>query len=195
MITDEIYNRSMGYRFDPDRLHEQLANGTAGYDDEFDRDNGMTLDASDLYIESSSADENTYRLQEIEFELATLLNNDVISNETAQELVLLEAEKIIRLGKWTEGLMAEDPESATVLRDLFATQLMERAEAGQPVDAEMFVELDKLAYEIAAQNSHLDTEGFIELYESMEALIKAQLVLDTYVTASEDTQTTTLAVV
>jgi len=174
MISDEIYNRSMGFRFDPDRLRDQLANGTSGHDDELDRSNGMALDASDLYIESSRADENTYRLQEIEFELASLLNQDALSNETAQDLALLEAETIIRLGEWSEGLIAEDSESAIVLRDLFATQLIERAEAGQPVDAEMFVELDKLAYEIAAQNSHLDTEGFIELYESMEALIKAQ---------------------
>lgn len=185
MHTDEMYNRTMGYHYDPERLHTQLGGGTAGQDGKFDRENGFTLTGSDLYIETST-DQSTYRLQEIEFEVASIFESREISHEMAQELVLLETEKIIRLGTKTQELMARDPESMTVLRDLFTTHLMDRAEAGAPVDAEMFIELDKLACEIARQNDHLDTAGFIELYENMEALIRAQLVIDSVDTTPKD---------
>lgn len=186
MYTDELYKRSMGMRYDPERARLEAANGTAGYTGEPDRGNGFELDASDLYVQTSETSANASRLQEIELELALLFDIRELTTEEIERQLLLEAEKVVRLENEVDELLAADPARAQKLKDLFMSQLIERAEAGEPVDAEMFVESDELASVITEQHPGLDADGLVRVAETMQALIRAQLVLERHIDSNDE---------
>ena len=186
MYSDQLYKRSLGMRYDPDALQREIANGVSGYTGKADHSNGFELAPSDLYVETVHASDNAQRLQEIEFELASMLSQHEISNEEVEQLLLLEAEKVVRLEAEVEELLAGDSQRAGALKDIFMTRLMERAEAGQPIDAEMFAESGELAEHIAEQYPGHDSAGLVEIAERMEALIVAQLTLEQHIDSSED---------
>jgi hypothetical protein len=186
MENDHLYKRSLGQRYDPERLHVEVENGLAGHDGLLDRVNGFEQTPSDLFIETAVPDENGFRLQEIEYELSELLSEKEPSVETIERLLLLEAEKVVRLEAEVEALLHDNPLRGQALRDLFMTQLMDRAEAGQPVDAEMFHESDALAQTIIEQHPELDAHGLLEVAQRMEALIMAQLTLERHIDTSDE---------
>lgn len=186
MNSDQLYRRSLGMRYDPDMLRRELANGVSGYTGDFDRSNGFERSPSDLYMVVSETTENGTRLQEIEFELAALLDQRELGVEDVEQLLLLEAEKVVRLEAEVEELLSDDPERALALKDLFMTRLMQRAEAGQPIDAEMFAESDELASLIAQQYPEHDSAGLVEVAERMEELIIAQLRLEQHIDSNDD---------
>lgn len=186
MYSDQLYKRSLGMRYDPDALQREIANGVTGYTGDFDRSNGFEQVASDLFVETMPGSDNEIRLQEIEFELAALLDQREISNEEVEQLLLLEAEKVVRLEAEVEELLADEPRRAGALKDIFMTRLMERAEAGQPIDAEMFTESGELADLIAEQYPERDSAGLVEIAERMEALIIAQLTLEQHIDSDKE---------
>ena len=185
MYSDQVYKRSLGMRYDADALRREIASGVAGYTGDFDRTNGFEQTASDLYVETAPASESEIRLQEIEFELAGLLNESILTDETVEQVLLLEAEKVVRLEEQVEELLAGDSVRAQALKDLFMTRLIERAEAGQPVDGEMFAESDELATHIATQYPEQSSADLVEIAERMEALIVAQLTLEQHIDSDE----------
>jgi len=78
MYTDEVYNRSMGLRYDPARIHHEVDNGVVGYDGELDRHNGLENDEQSgelpykLFDEASEAGEKAaaYIQQRVEEDVA-----------------------------------------------------------------------------------------------------------------------------
>lgn len=185
MYSDQLYKRSLGMSYDPELLRREVDNGVSGYTGDVDRSNGFELQPSDLYVETVPVSDNAYRLQEIEFELAGLLDQAELNDEDIEQLLLLEAEKVVRLEAEVEELLAEEPQRAQALKDLFMTRLMERAQAGQPIDAEMFAESGELADVIAEQYPDRDAAGLVEIAERMEALIIAQLTLEQHIDSND----------
>lgn len=186
MYTDELYKRSLGMSYDFERAQREVANGVAGYTGDFDRSNGFEPIDADLHIEGVRGSENAFRIQEIEIELAELLDKRQVTVEDVEKQLLLEAEKVVRLEAEVESLLQQDSIRAEALKDLFMTQLMSRAEAGQPIDAEMFAEFDELAVTIAEQNPELDADGLLRVADAMEALIVAQLTLEQHIETDQE---------
>lgn len=192
MYTDEIYKRSMGMRYNPDRLRAQVANGMSGYDGGLDRSNGMELSSADLYLEASE-DIRGVRLQEIEYELYEHLKEPHPTDEAVETVLMLEVEKTMIKEEIaievvtnnpldTERLMHEleslNNDRAEAIKDYLTTNLMEHGAKGAPVDAEMYEEARLLGEFIADANPGETPEGLVEVAKAMKAAIIARIDLN-----------------
>lgn len=186
MNTDEIYKRSLGMRYDAERLQREVANGITGCDGEFDRSNGFN-EHEDLVVEVpeqyryfgySDMDINDERLVRISHELKKIEWRGEWSVEDSERYILLEAERAVRLEQRVIETLRSDPACGELLQVLLVDELMERLHAGEPVDELMFEEARDLAQEIASQHSTLDSEHVLELFDTMQDAIHAQRDLE-----------------
>lgn len=167
-MDDPIYRRELGLTYDEDALRRAVDSGLGGRTN-LEQIDQYANDGADLYIEQSNGSLNDYRLQDIEYDLAF--------ETDPEQIVLLEAEKIVR----TEVRLAEEsrlnPKYSRALRDWLMSELDRRLSQGEPVDAEMYVEAEILADFIAEAQADDEDADLIEIAENMKAVIESQRAL------------------
>lgn len=171
-MDDQLYRRSMGFRYDPEALEREIASGYAvRARTEPTEDDPPT--ASDLIVMEIDGSENDLRLQDIEFELAQGI--------TPAERAVLEAEKVVRLEQRRLDQLAEEhPRSANALQDWLMNEMQRLVVADVPIDDEMLAEaeiLDEIIAEVRAETD--DDEPLIRIAEVMRNLIAARKALET----------------
>lgn len=193
---DPVYKASLGYPVDAEERAFDIESGTSGYTEPLDRENGFELSADDLYIEAHEVvaiDPREARIQEINFEIYTLSFEVEPTDQSIEDMLLLEVEKTMLAEEIayelvsnnpidTERLMNEltklDTERAEGVKDYLVTSLMEHGENGAPVDAEMYNEAAILGQYIADANPETTSEGLVAIAEAMQAAIAARSELN-----------------
>ncbi|HET8690341.1 MAG TPA: hypothetical protein VFL81_02800, partial [Candidatus Saccharimonadales bacterium] len=161
-MDDQHYRRSLGLTYDESAYFRETANGLGGNSPE-DAQEPFTKDGSDLYLESVNGSLNDQLLQDIEYAL---------SFETdPEEIVILEAEKIVR----TEIRLAKEsqvnPKYSHALREWLFNELDRRMASGEPVDDEMYVEAEILADFIAEAQADEEDADLIQIASDMKEII------------------------
>lgn len=167
-MDDPIYRRELGLTYDEDARRRAVDNGLGGRSAS-EAGEIYSRDGADLYVEQSSGSLNDQRLQDIEYALAFETN--------PEQIVVLEAEKIVR----TEVRLSEEsqlnPKYSQALRDWLMSELDRRLSQGQPVDEDMYIEAEILADFIAEAQADNEDADLIEIAENMKAVIDSQRAL------------------
>lgn len=173
-MDDQLYRRSMGFRYDPELLKREIANGySVGHTaapELAQHENGFAMDESDLFIQAEGS-ENAIRLQEIEYELAFETSDD--------ERAVLEAEKIVRLEQRRLDELAEQhPRYADALQEWLETEMQHLIETNVPIDDEMLAEAEILDQIIAETREEQEDQPLIKIAKVMKDVIEAQHQLE-----------------